>query len=133
MITNVTYRTDWLDGERAGREAGLARWRAAWRRSHQAPRAAWMVMGFRAEGYGVPAIQQKHLWELVRATAGADHLSYNAQRILPRLTDHQPPSASWSKNDACQHWLRWLKKRRRAFELDKPPGKTVAACYAPAP
>ncbi|HHH27149.1 MAG TPA: HEAT repeat domain-containing protein [Polyangiaceae bacterium] len=131
MVTNVTYRVDWTDDE-LEREQGLGRWRSAWERTRQAPRGAWLVMGFRAEGYDVPSIQQKHLWELVRATTGGDHLSYNAQRLLARLTDHEPESASWSKNDACQHWLRWLKRRRRAFKLDKPPGKTVAACFAPA-
>lgn len=132
MVTNVTYRVDWTNGETSDRERGLQRWRAAWERTRLAPRGAWLVMGFRAEGYDVPAIQQKHLWELVRATTGADHVSYNAQRLLTRLTDHEPPSTTWSKNDACQHWLKWLKRRRSAFALDKPPGKTVAACFAPA-
>ena len=132
MVTNVTYRVDWTHGDPAERDKGLSRWRAAWNRTRLAPRGAWLVMGFVAEGYRVPSIQQKHLWELVRATTGEDHVSYNAQRLLARLTDHEPPSTTWSKNDACQHWLKWLKRRRSAFKLDKPPGKTVAACFAPA-
>jgi murein endopeptidase len=132
MITNVTYRTDWAGGTHEAHAKGLMRWRAAYNRSRKASRAAWLVMGFRAEGYKVPTLQQKHLWELVRATTGGDHLSYNAQRLLVRLTDHAPESLNWSKNDACQHWLRWLKKRRKAYKLKKPPRKLVGACYSPA-
>jgi hypothetical protein len=132
LITNVTYRTNWAEGDATARAKGLSRWKAAYNRTREASRAAWLVMGFRAEGYRVPTLQQKHLWELVRATTGGDHLSYNAQRLLVRLTDHDPESTSWSKNDACQHWLRWLKKRRKAYKLKKPPRKVVGACYSPA-
>ena len=89
-------------------------------------------LSLRAEGYEVPSIDRRHLWELVRATTGGDHLSYNAQRLLERITKHQPPSLEWSKNDACQHWLSWLKKRRESFDLDAPPKKVTRACYSPA-
>ena len=91
------------------------------------------ITGFRAAGYQIPKLSQRHAWELVRASAGADHLSHNAQRVLMRLFDHHPPTATWRKGDACQYWLRWLKRRRKGYRLAKPPTKTVTACYRPSP
>ena len=128
-ITNLDYGVSWDDAPAAERERGEQRWRAAYQRSKGAPRTSWLATGFLAAGYQVRQVSQKHMWEIVRAVAGSDHLSFNAQRLLVRLTDHHPPLEDWAKSDACQYWLRWIKARRAGFDLEKPPAKTVAACY----
>ena len=133
MITNFSYGVSWASASPGTRTKGLQRWRAAWRRSRGAPRDAWLITGFKAGGYQVPRLGQKQTWELVRAIAGADHFSVNAQAVLVRLLDHRPPSAQWSKNEACQYWLRWIRARRQRYDLDKPPVETSNACYRPAP
>jgi len=133
MITNLSYGVSWSSAALADRDKGLARWRAAWKRSRGAPRDSWLLTGFKAAGYKVPRFTQKHTWELVRAVAGADHISSNAQDVLVRLLDHRPPRRSWSKGDACIYWHRWLKLRRERYRLDKPPAKTTRACYNPTP
>jgi hypothetical protein len=132
MITNVDYDVAWEREEEAYRprlEQGRQRYRAAWSKSLGAPRDSWLITGFTAAGYRIPVLRQKHTWEIVRATAGSDHLSYNAQRVLMRLFDEHPPSGSWAKRDACQWWLAWLKRRHKGLGLEKPPTDVVAACY----
>ena len=127
MITNLSYGVSWTSAPVADRDKGLARWRGAWNRSRGAPRDAWLLTGFKAAGYKVPRFTQKHSWELVRAVAGADHISNNAQDVLIRLLDHRPPRRSWSRGDACIYWHRWLKLRRERYRLDTPPAKTTRA------
>ncbi len=133
MITNLSYRVRWASASLEQRTKGLERWRAAWQRSRGAPRDAWLITGFKAAGYKVPRLSQKRTWELLRAVAGADHLSVNAQAVLVRLLNHRPPGATQSKNEACQYWLRWIRTRRKQYQLDKPPAKTTQACFRPAP
>ncbi len=129
MTTNFGYGIDFGSDNLEQRNKGMRLWRSAVGRSRKAPRDAWLVTGFLGVGYKVRELHQKHAWELVRAVAAGEHLSYNAQLVLMRLFDHHPPSLQWSRKDACRHWLRWLKRRRKTYQLIKPPKKTHRACY----
>ncbi len=129
MTTNFGYGVKFGSEDRERRARGLKLWRSAVQRSRTAPRDAWLVTGFLGVGYKVRELHTKHAWELVRAVAAGEHLSYNAQRVLMRLFDYRPPSLDWSRKDACRHWLRWLKQRRKHFQLAKPPKKAHRACY----
>lgn len=131
--TNLSYRVDWAEDDGLERERGLQRWQAALAKSPKASRRDWLVIGFRAAGYEIPALRQQHGWEILRAIASEDHTSFNAQRTMMRLFDHEPPSLSWPKNDACLYWLRWLKGRRTRFKLERPPNKTIQACHRKVP
>jgi hypothetical protein len=128
LVTNVDFFVDWRAGTREARTSAAARWHTALERSRRAPRDAWLVTGFRGAGYDVREIHGKYGYELVRATADADHLSYNAQRTLMRLFDYRPPSLTWKKSDACLHWLRWMNANRERLRLDKPRRDIAAAC-----
>jgi hypothetical protein len=86
-------------------------------------------MGFSMSGYRVPRIDPAHGWELVRAIAGRDHLSYNAQRTLARLF-RGAATTSWSKAEACRYWLGFIDGRREGYGLDEPPDRTRGACYS---
>src|SRR5690606_36322495 len=128
MITNLTYQVAWDAASAASRSAGVDRWRAAFSQAKKATRRAWLALGFTAAGYRVPELRQKHAWELVRAVAGADHNSYNAQRALMELFDHHPPTLSWSKGEACRHWLRFIDGPRASYRLERPPEKVLRLC-----
>lgn len=128
MITNLSYSVPWKDGDAAVLSRGRQRWQQAHARSKHAPRNAWLVLGFAAANYQIPELNQSRTWELVRAIAGPDHISYNAQRVLMRLLKHDPPSLSWSKGVACMHWYKWIRGRRQSFKLEKPPEKVFRAC-----
>ena len=105
-----------------------SRWRQLLAKNAAAPRDAWLVSGFRGAGFDIAAIHPRYAWELVRATASSDHLSFNAQRALMRLFDHRPPSLAWSKKDACSHWLRWLEGNRTSQRLAAPNPALRVTC-----
>ena len=104
-----------------------ARQMRAWVAAHVGePRARWLASGFSALGYRVPALQQRHLWELVRAASGPGHVSYNAQRVLARLTKRD--AEILGSQTACHDWLRWLSARRKELKLSPAPKRLLAAC-----
>lgn len=91
-----------------------------WYAEHRAQgRDEWLAGGFRAAGYAVEHLSVKEVWDLCRAVADDDHLSYNAQRILMRLAKREPASLSWSKEDANFYWRRWFERRWK--RLGAPP------------
>ncbi len=128
MLTNLSYFTKWKDGHEALLARGRRRWQMAYQASKGSPRRAWLATGFLAAGYKVPEINQRRTWELVRAIAGPERISYNAQRMLMRLLKHNPPSLEWSRGAACMHWFKWVRGRRKSFKLEKPPSKVFRAC-----
>lgn len=82
-------------------------------------RDEWLAGGFRAAGYSVDRLSVHNVWDLCRAVDDDDHLSYNAQRILMRLSKREPASLSWSKTDANFYWRRWFERRWK--RLGAPP------------
>ena len=91
-------------------------------------RDGWVLSGFNAAGYRVPRMAPAHAWELVRAVAGRDHVSYNAQRVLARMFGHGGTTTSWSKGEACRHWLNFIDDHREGYGIEAPPDRTRAAC-----
>ncbi len=51
----------------------------------------------------------------------ADHLSYNAQRVLMRVAKREPATLSWSKADADFYWRRWFERRRKRYGVPPVP------------
>ena len=58
---------------------------------------------------------------MTRAITLEDHLSYNAQRALMRITGKDAATLSWSKADASFWWRRWMERRRARLGIAKPP------------
>jgi murein endopeptidase len=133
MITNQgdAPHVDWRDGTPEILAAGRAHWQRLWTKSSKAPRAAWVASGFTIAGYQIPRLSQENAWELVRAVAGAEHQSYNAQRALMRLFQHRPGSLGWDRGEACAYWLRYVDHHRDDFGLDKAPSRVARACASP--
>lgn len=83
-----------------------------WYAKHRAQgRDEWLAGGFQAAGYSVDRLSVQNVWDLCRAVNDDDHLSYNAQRVLMRLSKREPASLSWSKQDANFYWRRWFERR----------------------
>jgi murein endopeptidase len=91
------------------------RWRQWYDQNRQHDRDEWLACGFRDAGYEIDRLSVDAVWDLCRAVADADHLSYNAQRVLMRLSGRAPDSLSWSKEDANFYWRRWFERRWRRF------------------
>ncbi len=128
-ITNHSTGLLWADTslDAQALEQGVNLWRQWWTRLGKKKRDTWLVEGFRAKNFQIGRLDRKALWELARATMAPEHLSYNAQRALMRITDHKPRSLQWPKHDACWHWTRWLKKRQRQYRLSEVP-PALQAC-----
>lgn len=122
-ITNHSTDLVWAAPQlqRQAIEEGVQTWRQWWARFSKKSRDAWLIAGFQSRDFQVAKVDHRALWELTRATLAPEHLSYNAQRLLMRLTGHKPQSLDWPKDDACWHWTRWLKKRRRQLRIPEVP------------
>lgn len=101
------------DDERA--QTAAERWREWYEDKGHLDRDEWLACGFRDAGYEVDRLHVNNVWDLCRAVADDDHLSYNAQRVLMRLSGRTPASLSWSKEDANFYWRRWFERRWRHF------------------
>jgi penicillin-insensitive murein endopeptidase len=114
--------------DEAQHRTAIERWKRALEESPDIEREAWLVAGFRASGYDIPELHPRYAWELVRATAGEDQHSFNAQRVLMTIFRHRPPSLTWPKRDACEHWARWIKTYKPQARKPDPPPEVLAAC-----
>jgi penicillin-insensitive murein endopeptidase len=115
ILTNHRLATDEEILDADGAVVAVERWRTWYEEHGDKGRDAWLSCGFQDAGYGVDRLSAKHVWDLCRAVADADYLSYNAQRVLMRIAGREPASLSWSKTDANFYWRRWFERRWRRF------------------
>lgn len=115
ILTNHRHAHDaeLLDDALAAESA--ERWQKWYEENGDKGRDEWLACGFKDAGYEVERLSAKHVWDLCRAVADADHLSYNAQRVLMRIAGREPASLSWPKHDANFYWRRWFERRWRRF------------------
>jgi penicillin-insensitive murein endopeptidase len=110
-----------LTNHTLGPTATSAEWETWWETHGTSPRSDWLVEGFRAAGYEVPDDVRGGIWALCKAIEDADHLSYNAQRMLMKISGESPPSLSWPKFDAHVYWSRWFEDHRQRYGLGPVP------------
>jgi penicillin-insensitive murein endopeptidase len=110
-----------LTNHALGPTATSAEWETWWETHKSSARSVWLVEGFRAAGYEVPDDVRGGIWELCKAIEDADHLSYNAQRMLMGISGESPPSLSWPKFDAHVYWSRWFEDHRQRYGLGPVP------------
>lgn len=131
VLTNHSFDHDWRALEGAQRSAAISQW-ATWFEGHRSlSRDEWLARGFQGIGLDVPALHARHVWEISRAITEADHLSYNAQRVMMRLSGRQPASLSWSKEDASFYWRRWFERRHRQYGSPPPPPELSTLIASP--
>ncbi len=115
ILTNHRLAT-WKEiAAKADIAAVTKRWHDWYAQHRHEDRDQWLACGFEDAGYEVAKLDVKNVWDLCRAVAGADYLSYNAQRVLMRLSGRHPASLSWPKDDANFYWRRWFERRWRRF------------------
>lgn len=102
-----------------GLDDSHAAWKDWLKREGKKKRDAWLVAGFKAQGFKVEKLNPKFVWELCKAIHGPDFVSYNAQRALMRIAGKETPSLEWSTDDASFYWRRWFE--RRAARYGVPP------------
>jgi hypothetical protein len=130
FITNHTF-------SKAGDERALAERLSEARAGYEklaltmkrAPRDWWLLRGFGVKGHRVRALDNRGIWDLVKAVGGDDFVSYNARRILARLAGDRVDTTTWSPHDACRHYLRHFDDNRRAFLLQRPDTDVRTACW----
>ena len=127
--TNLPRGLASVEHDASQARAAAQRWERLLGSNPGAEREAWLVAGFRASGFDIPELHPQYSWELVRATGGDDHISFNAQRVLMTIFRHHPPSLTWPKQDACDHWTRWVTNNRPQRRQPKAPREVVAACF----
>ncbi len=122
-LTNHTIGFAWDDPSLTPEalEAAVEPWHRWIERHGNQDRNAWLAAGFLNAGYDIPAIDRRHIWELVRAITDDDHLSFNAQRALMAIANHPTQSLLWRRSDATWHWVRFFSRRRGQFRLGPPP------------
>jgi murein endopeptidase len=106
-----------------------AQWREWWAQSQGSDRDAWLLAGFTAADFEVGALDKKHVWKLVPALLGPDHIAHNAAACLERITAHQPrdrPPVA-----LCEHWVDWLDRRVRRLRLPRTPRGLRRSCSRP--
>lgn len=113
-------------------EPGAERLAEAWgelERMKGQSRGAWLVAGFARAGYRVGSLDQRAIWELVRAIGGDAHVAYNATRTLVNIAGEGEESLAWTRAARCRHWLRYFDARRADFSLSRPPPRTQRTCW----
>ncbi|HTJ81264.1 MAG TPA: penicillin-insensitive murein endopeptidase [Polyangiaceae bacterium] len=94
-----------------------------------APRDAWLVRGFASRGFQVKSLDRRFGWELVRATADVEPLSYNARKLLARMLGEPSDVVAWGTGDACRHFHGELLARRAELGVGVPNDAQRVACW----
>ncbi len=101
-------------------------WEAWLAQQESASHEQWVLDGFQQAGFDVPALDKKHVWGLVPALLGPDHIAFNARRSLERITGHQPRPRVPA--ELCEHWVDWLDRRVRRLRLRRTPRGLRRSC-----
>lgn len=114
-LTNQRFGGVWRADEASKWRSAVDRWREWYDEHGNKSRDTWLRRGFAEAGFDVDRLDADHVWPLCRAVEQTDFLSYNAQRVLMRISGRQPDSLRWPKHDANFYWRRWFERRWRRF------------------
>ncbi len=114
-LTNQRFLMQWEEAAPALTRVAAQQWQQWWKEHGEEPREDWLVAGFRDAGFEVEGLGARHVWDICRAIEGDEHISYNAQRVLMRMSGNEPMSLTWPKADAFFYWRRWFERRRWRF------------------
>ncbi len=96
-------------------------WEQWWNINKRKRRTQWLVDGFRHSGFDISKLNIKNVWDITRSISGEDYTSYNAQRVLMKMTGRKVDSLSWSKADASFNWRRWVERRMKRLRAPEVP------------
>jgi len=106
----------------AGKGPAHLRLQSAWRTWYRENRtdswAQWMRQGFEENSIRFSSRMMLHgsIPKLIRATRKTNHIGYNAQRVLARLTKYTPRFRHGSESRTAHIlWKKWWRKNHRRF------------------
>jgi len=115
--------------ELADREVddAVRKWREWWEEYRLEPRKFWLRRAFAEHGFeGREVFDRDALGELIGLLEGTpDHIAYNANRTLHRITDRWIPYEGWSYDRLHDYWNDWWQtKQNRKVASRREPGGT---------
>lgn len=126
FLTNHQFYKRWHKIHRSKRAkkklaSAIESWQVWYDANKKKRRRQWVLMGFQQSGFKVNKLNKKDVWVLCRAIDPVAHTTYNAQRVLMRLSGHNARSLRWRYEDANYYWRRWFERRQRKFRLPRIP------------
>lgn len=126
LLTNHQFYKRWSKAHRSKRAkkklaSAIESWQVWYDANKKKRRRQWVLMGFQQAGFKVNKLNKKDVWVLCRAIDPVAHTTYNAQRVLMRLSGHNARSLRWRYEDANYYWRRWFERRQRKFRLPRIP------------
>lgn len=99
-----------------------ARWQDWYKENRTDTWAQWMRQGFEEAGISFKGrmMRNQSIPILIRATAKADHVGYNAQRVLSALTGHQVDPTRRKGAAAKDYWAKWWSRHHKQFGFRRP-------------
>lgn len=94
-------------------ETVAQKWRSWWKTHRDEPRIQWLRRSFARHGFDEPEVTEEAavdaLIPLLRETP--DHVAYNANRMLHRVTGRWIPPETWSYDRIHEYWHSWWQNR----------------------
>ena len=121
MLTANRFLQDWHDASESARSAAVEQWRQWYAANRRKRRTQWVLEGLKQAGFKVRDLSKRDVWSLCRAVLGPEHVRYNAQLALMKISGHDARSLDWSPEDANFYWRRWFERRQRKYRIPRIP------------
>ncbi|MFP4598700.1 MAG: penicillin-insensitive murein endopeptidase [Persicimonas sp.] len=114
-VTNHSEGLDWSEASAEQRQETLTRWQNWWEERRDRSRDQWLEEGFAANGCDeddiFAAAAAGELIPMLRSDQ--DHVAYNANRLLSRITGRWSPLEAWSNARLHKYWSKWWKRNHQ--------------------
>jgi murein endopeptidase len=113
-VTNRSEDIDWTSATDAARAEALGHWQTWWKERRDYERDDWLEEGFVAHGFDAERLfDMRAVDDLIpMLQSGPDHLAYNANLVLQRITGRWAPLEAWSHQRLYRYWTRWWQRNR---------------------
>ncbi|WP_168210987.1 penicillin-insensitive murein endopeptidase [Persicimonas caeni] len=114
-VTNRAENVDWEKASDDARAKALASWKKWWKDNGDKRRDDWLEEGFIAHGleaddvFTVDAVDEL----IPMLKKGPEHVAYNANLTLKRVTGRWAPLEAWSHARLHRYWSRWWRSVRQ--------------------
>lgn len=121
MLTAQRFLTDWEGSSEAQQLSAVGQWRQWYASNRRKRLKQWVIAGITEAGFKVKSLDKRDVWSLCRAVLGPEHIRYNAQLALMKISGHNARSLDWTPEDANFYWRRWFERRQRRYRLPRIP------------
>ena len=121
-LTNRSDNFDWTDETDLKL---LEQWKNDWEKWYKKHgrenRDRWLIRGFEDRGFKIKKLNRKAIVQLLRAISDRPYISYNAQKMLMKISGKKAKSQEWSAEDAAWYWSKYFIKHKKKYKLKKVP------------